>query len=53
MGLTEFSMNAAAIPEIKQSIIHTYVSTAKDIYNKVMAMGSSQNIIRFLQEVTT
>jgi len=29
MGLTEFSMNAAAIPEIKQSIIHTYVSTAK------------------------
>jgi phosphotransferase system enzyme I (PtsI) len=53
MGLTEFSMSAMAIPTIKNIIINNNLAAAKNIFNKVMAMDSSQNIIAYLQEVTT
>jgi phosphotransferase system enzyme I (PtsI) len=53
MGLTEFSMSATAIPTIKNIIINNNLAAAKNIFNKVMAMDSSQNIIAYLQEVTT
>ncbi|MDB5015776.1 MAG: ptsP [Mucilaginibacter sp.] len=53
MGLTEFSMSATAIPTIKNIIINNNLAAAKNILNKVMAMDSSQNIIAYLQEVTT
>ncbi|MDF2432462.1 MAG: phosphoenolpyruvate-protein phosphotransferase system enzyme [Mucilaginibacter sp.] len=53
MGLTEFSMSAPAIPAIKNIIINNNLATAKNIFNKAIAMDSSQNIVAYLQEVTT
>ncbi|SDT00900.1 phosphotransferase system, enzyme I, PtsI [Mucilaginibacter mallensis] len=52
MGLTEFSMSATAIPAIKNIIINNDTIKARDIYNKVMAMDSSDSITQFLQENT-
>jgi len=52
MGLTEFSMSAAAIPAIKNIIINNDTIKAKHIYEKVMAMDSSDSITQFLQEYT-
>ena len=52
MGLTEFSMSAAAIPAIKNIIINNDTIKAKHIYDKVMAMDSSDSITQFLQEYT-
>jgi phosphotransferase system enzyme I (PtsI) len=53
MGLTEFSMSATAIPEIKNIIIHSSLITAKQIYKRVTEMESSTAIAAYLQEVTT
>ena len=51
MGLKEFSMNAASIPFIKNSINNTSMLTATEITKKVMEMDNSQDIITYLQEV--
>ena len=51
MGLTDFSMSATAIPIIKNIVINSELINAKHIYNKVMAMDSSADIVKFLQEV--
>jgi phosphotransferase system enzyme I (PtsI) len=52
MGLTDFSMGAAAIPIIKNIIINNDLSTAKDICEQVMHMDNSQTIIKYLKEFT-
>ncbi|MDB4900935.1 MAG: ptsP [Mucilaginibacter sp.] len=52
MGLTNFSMGAAAIPVIKNIIINNDLSTAKRICEEVMHMDNSQNIIKYLKEFT-
>lgn len=52
MGLTDFSMGAAAIPVIKNIIINNDLSTAKRICEEVMHMDNSQNIIKYLKEFT-
>ncbi|NHA04601.1 phosphoenolpyruvate--protein phosphotransferase [Mucilaginibacter sp. HC2] len=52
MGLTEFSMSAAAIPEIKHIIIHSDLVKAKQIHSRVMEMDSSTAITAYLQEIT-
>jgi phosphotransferase system enzyme I (PtsI) len=53
MGLTEFSMSATAIPEIKNIIINSSSTTAKQVHKRVMEMDSSASITAYLQEVTT
>jgi phosphotransferase system enzyme I (PtsI) len=52
MGLREFSMSAASIPYVKNIILHNSVATAREICGKVMGMGSSQDIVHYLQEGT-
>lgn len=52
MGLTEFSMSATAIPEIKNIIINSSLTAAKQIYRRVMEMDSSALITAYLQEAT-
>ncbi|WP_183556974.1 phosphoenolpyruvate--protein phosphotransferase [Mucilaginibacter sp. SP1R1] len=52
MGLTEFSMSAAAIPQIKNIIVNNSLSAAKKIQQRVMKMDSSHIITAYLQEVT-
>jgi phosphotransferase system enzyme I (PtsI) len=52
MGLTDFSMGAAAIPVIKNIVINNDLSTAKDICEQVMHMDNSQTIIKYLKEFT-
>jgi phosphotransferase system enzyme I (PtsI) len=52
MGLQEFSMSAASIPAIKNSIINTSISRAKQICADVMAMDSSESITAYLKETT-
>jgi phosphotransferase system enzyme I (PtsI) len=52
MGLTEFSMSATAIPEIKNIIINSSLPTAKQIHKRVMEMDSSASITAYLKEVT-
>ncbi|NOW96838.1 phosphoenolpyruvate--protein phosphotransferase [Mucilaginibacter sp. SG564] len=52
MGLTEFSMSAAAIPEIKNIIIHSDLTKAKQIHSHIMEMDSSTAITAYLQEIT-
>ncbi|MBB6110596.1 phosphotransferase system, enzyme I, PtsI [Mucilaginibacter lappiensis] len=51
MGLTEFSMSATAIPEIKNIIINSLL-VAKEIHQRVMEMDSSALITAYLQEIT-
>ncbi|MBB6131759.1 phosphoenolpyruvate--protein phosphotransferase [Mucilaginibacter lappiensis] len=51
MGLTEFSMSATAIPEIKNIIINNLL-VAKEIHQRVMEMDSSALITAYLQEIT-
>ncbi len=51
MGLRDFSMSAGSIPSIKNIIINNSLSTAKNIYNKVIEMDNSQSILAYLQEV--
>jgi phosphotransferase system enzyme I (PtsI) len=50
MGLTDFSMGAAAIPVIKNIIINNNLSEVKHICNEVMKMDSSESIIKYLQK---
>ena len=50
MGLEDFSMSAASIPAIKNIIINSSAAKAKNIYNKIMEMDSSEKIIAYLQE---
>ncbi len=52
MGLTEFSMSAAAIPEIKNIIINNSLATAKQIHKRVIEMDNSALITAYLQEIT-
>jgi phosphotransferase system enzyme I (PtsI) len=52
MGLDEFSMSAACIPAIKNSIINTTMAKAKQICADVMAMESSESITAYLKETT-
>jgi phosphotransferase system enzyme I (PtsI) len=49
MGLKDFSMSASSIPAIKQIIINNNLSKAKEIYNTVMMMDNSADILTFLQ----
>ena len=51
MGLTEFSMNAVSIPQIKNIIINSDKSAAKQIHQTVMQMDSSADIRAYLQEI--
>jgi phosphotransferase system enzyme I (PtsI) len=53
MGLTKFSMSAAAIPEIKNMIINSSLPTAKEVHRRVMEMDSSALITTYLQEETS
>ena len=52
MGLTEFSMSATAIPEIKNIIIHSDLIKARQIHSHIMEMDSSTAITAYLQEIT-
>lgn len=51
MGLTEFSMSAASIPQIKNIIINNNLATAKQVHQRVMEMDNSQAITTYLQEI--
>ncbi|MES1217958.1 MAG: phosphoenolpyruvate--protein phosphotransferase [Bacteroidota bacterium] len=51
MGLEEFSMSAASIPFIKNILINNNLSVAKEICQKVMQMGNSQDIKTYLKEI--
>jgi phosphotransferase system enzyme I (PtsI) len=51
MGLTEFSMSAASIPQIKNIIINNSLETAKQVHQRVMEMDNSQAITTYLQEI--
>jgi phosphotransferase system enzyme I (PtsI) len=53
MGLSEFSMSAPSIPAIKKIIISNSLSSAKQVYENVMEMDNSQNIITYLQQLTS
>lgn len=48
MGLEEFSMSATAIPSIKKIILSGSEAKARKIYEKVMEMDSSENILVYL-----
>lgn len=50
MGLDDFSMSAAAIPAIKDIIINRSITKAKEIYNNIMQIDSSEEIIAYLQQ---
>jgi phosphotransferase system enzyme I (PtsI) len=52
MGLREFSMSAASIPYVKNLILNTSITTAREICRTVMSMRSTPEIIQYLQEVT-
>jgi len=52
MGLEDFSMSAASIPAIKNIIINNSKAKAKQVFQDVMAMDSSENIIAYLKEIT-
>ena len=52
MGLEEFSMSAASILAIKKIIINHSEAEAKQIYQKVMAMESSDEITAYLKTLT-
>jgi len=51
MGLTEVSMSAASIPQIKNIIINNNLATAKRVHQRVMEMDNSQAITAYLQEI--
>ena len=52
MGLDEFSMGAASIPNIKKIIIGNSLSKAREVYRDVMKMNNSESIISYLTEVS-
>jgi phosphotransferase system enzyme I (PtsI) len=51
MGLTEFSMSAASIPQIKNSIIHNSIDKAKQVCEDVMKMEDSTSILSYLEKI--
>jgi phosphotransferase system enzyme I (PtsI) len=51
MGLKEFSMGPAAIPEIKNIIINNSEAKAKQVFAAVMQMDSSTEILTYLKQV--
>jgi phosphotransferase system enzyme I (PtsI) len=50
MGLTEFSMSASSIPQVKSRIIKSGLPDARKVHEEVMGMDNSQAIINYLQE---
>jgi phosphotransferase system enzyme I (PtsI) len=52
MGLDEFSMGAASIPNIKNIIIRNSLLKAREVCNRVMGMDNSDSITAYLQEVS-
>ncbi|HVY73519.1 MAG TPA: phosphoenolpyruvate--protein phosphotransferase [Puia sp.] len=50
MGLREFSMNPAALPGIKNIIVHTSMSDARSIYTRAMQCGSAAEVISILNQ---
>jgi phosphotransferase system enzyme I (PtsI) len=53
MGLEEFSMSASSIPSIKNIIINSTEADAKQVYQTVMAMDSSDEITAYLKAQLT
>lgn len=53
MGLTEFSMSAAAIPEIKNIIVSSNLTAATQLYKHVMELDNSTLITAYLQEANS
>ena len=51
LGLDEFSVNAPAIPSIKDVIISSSISRARTIARLVLEMDQSESILSYLQEV--
>ncbi|MDB4921757.1 phosphoenolpyruvate--protein phosphotransferase [Mucilaginibacter sp.] len=51
MGLREFSMSAAAIPEIKSIIVNSSKLKAKQVYKNVIEMDSSEDILEYLKGI--
>lgn len=51
MGLREFSMSSASIPQVKNIIINNSISKAKQVYEQVMTMDNAKTISSYLKEV--
>jgi len=51
MGLDEFSMSAASIPDVKNCIITNSFANASAITKKVMEIDDSKKIITYLKEI--
>ncbi|WP_295797708.1 phosphoenolpyruvate--protein phosphotransferase [Mucilaginibacter sp.] len=51
MGLKEFSMSAASIPAIKSIIINNSELKAKQVWENVKAMDSSEEILEYLKGI--
>lgn len=51
MGLTEFSMNASSIPQIKNIIINNGIKAAKKACEDVMNMNDSKSILNYLERI--
>jgi len=49
MGLEEFSMSPSSIPPIKNIVINTSYANAKQVYQKVMELDSSEEICAYLR----
>jgi len=47
MGLTEFSMSASSIPQVKNRIIRSSLDDARKVYEEVMKMDNSKAIINY------
>lgn len=50
MGIRELSMHSGSISEIKEIILNTNISQAEEVCARVMEMGSSENIVKYLQD---
>jgi len=51
MGLKEFSMSAASIPAIKSNIINSSELKAKQVWENVKGMDSSEEIVKYLKGI--
>ncbi|HEY4197367.1 MAG TPA: phosphoenolpyruvate--protein phosphotransferase, partial [Mucilaginibacter sp.] len=51
MGLTEFSMSAASIPQVKNLIIQHSIAKAKQVCEDVMKMDDSTGILNYLEKI--
>ncbi len=50
MGLREFSMSPNSIGAIKEIILNTSITQAKDLSEKIMSMESAEDIFNYLNE---